>query len=153
MIDPKNIPYGKRLKSDKDVVMYKRFPNASQTVILSAGKPSPLITGYLANGFIEVEGSNKNERFYIAQEKGLNVVDPNEKDTSNIFDTFFDRIKSTVSNKKDTVTKQAGFLSDGFQETVKDSVSFSKVFDNKIKTYGLGIIGILILIVIIKVFD
>lgn len=150
-ITEQNIPFGKRIKSKKDLVMFHRFPDSPDRKILSAGKPSPIVESFLPTGFIVVKGDSKGE-YFIKNSSEIEVVEPDAKDTSKFFDNIFDAGKGFFSNKKRDVEAKAGFLKDGFEKTIEEGTEFSSLFNSDLKKYGIGLISILTLIAIIKIF-
>ena len=115
MRDIKQI-FGKRLKAGFPVTMYRRFPNSKQIETLPPGKPSPLIDSYTKSGYFQLE--NGQENLYVKDAEGIEVVPPNVPDDSVFFDSIIAGVSDWFGNTGRQLSKQAGFLQDGFKESI-----------------------------------
>lgn len=145
---------GKRLKSNNDIIMFRRFPNSEFVETLPAGKPSPRITGYIKKGFWAV--SRNGQDLYIKDQPGVNVVEPSAKDESGFFEGFLSYISDTVGNATTGATKKAGFLQEGFHDATKGIKTDFLSISSKIKPLLFlvaAILGFWLLIKIIGVYQ
>lgn len=147
---------GKRLKSDKQVTMYKRFPNSDVTKTLAVGKPSPKITSIIKRDKktwfqLEAEGESN---WYVKNKKAVKVVPEDAPDESSTIWTLWNQAKDFVGNTTKEANKQAGFLKSGFEESVegvgKGLFSFVGNIGNILLIAGGIIVVILVLIVILN---
>lgn len=111
---------GKRVQSEKPLVMYRRYPNSEYSDTLPAGKPSPVISSYLMNGFFAVQDPGQDEPRYIKDGQHVEIVSPDAADRSGWFSSITAGAADLFSNAATGVSKQSGFLADGFQESVSD---------------------------------
>lgn len=142
---------GKRLKSGNDVTMFYRFPGSQVTKTLPAGKPSPLITSYLASGYYQLDGVASNS-YYVKDSNQVKVVDDNADDDSGLFSSVSSGFFDLVENTSKKAVKNAGFVSDGFKESISGlniaALDFGKDL-KKIVTAGAVAVT---LIIIIKIY-
>lgn len=111
---------GSRARSDKAVTIYRRYPNSEFSDTLPPGKPSPVITSYLASGFIAVQGEGDQEPGYIRDGDHIEIVPKDTPDRSGWFSSITAGAADLFSNAATGISKQSGFLADGFQESVSD---------------------------------
>lgn len=124
MVDVKEI-YNKRLKSDRALVMFERFPGSDSKRTLPAGKPSPRIKSFIrrgSTGYYQLNdkdpASGEAKNLYVKQAEDVEIVDPSAPDDSGIGSGLFSGVFDWVGNTTRAGTKYAGFVGEGFKESV-----------------------------------
>lgn len=142
-----NIPFGKRIKSDVNEIMFLRFPGSSETETLPAGRPSGKIDSWIqkdGKGYFVTEYTDEKNA-YIEDNDRLKIVDENAEDESSFFNSTFSGISDFIGNSSRTVEKNAGFISTGFEDAtgqLKDDIS---KFGNNLKLSGIVAVPFLLL--------
>lgn len=115
------IPFGKKIKSDRDEIIYVGFPGSDITRTLPAGKPSPVIDSFIRGRFYQFNDGTENT--YIEKSEGQEVVEPDAPDDSTPGAGVVAGVTDVFRNTFTGVSKYAGFLGQGFTESV-GSVGF-----------------------------
>lgn len=131
---------GKRIKSPVDEVQRIGFPKSDKVQTLPAGKPSEKITSYIVNdgqGWYQV-----SDQKYIRESNRLQFVDDSAEDESGFLSGAIFAVSDWLSNTGRNAEKKAGFLKEGFNDSISDVGTGFSAINNAIKP-------ILILVVII----
>lgn len=140
--------YGKRLKSDRPIKMFYRFPDSDTIQTLPVGKPSPVINSYLLSGFFEVVGDSTGN-YYIKDSPDLLLVDENEPDESSFFEDVTFSLSDFWNSNSKKVSKYSGFLNEGFKDSVSDLKVDAFKLSKELKFWAV-VIGSVFLISTIK---
>lgn len=144
---------GKRIKSGKDLTVFEGFPGSNKSYTLTAGRPSKKITSYIekknALGVIK-RYYQLEDTDYIEFDESIKIVDENAPDESGFFDELANKFSDSVNDAKKAISKNAGYIKDGFEETKNRSIfemfSYASI-DKPIKIA----IGIVVAIIVFQV--
>lgn len=145
------IPFGKRLKSEMDRIMFERFPGSRVTKVLPAGRPSPPVDSYITDGGYyqlidpEVEGPN----LYLKDTDDLQVVDADAEDESSTLGRAGAWLSTKLGNTAREINAQAGFLESGIDDTFSGIGAGILNFGGNLKWIAILAIPAIIIILVL----
>jgi len=139
---------GKRLKSDKNMIMHIGFPESEEKTTIPPGRPSNKITGYNPKGFYSVSRTGGYDG-YIKNDPSVKLVSKDAKDNSSLLDSAVNFYKDQFNGLKKTVSDNAGYLSKGFDSATNDLTNVSTSIFGSLGNIALGVGGIVIAVLIL----
>lgn len=93
------------------------------------------------------------ENIYVKDVEGIRVVDDQEPEDGTFLETAFARVLDAAGNAGRDAKKKAGFLSEGFRESVRDLKITGLSFSGELKNVIYAITGLLAVVVIISIIN
>jgi hypothetical protein len=115
-----DIPYGKKIKSSRNEVLFIGFPGSDEVQTLPAGRPSLPVDSFIQGEFYSFVDAENNRNLYLRKNEDFQeIVEPGAEDESGVFSAFLP-VADYFRNTGNSIQKNAGFISDGFQKSVSD---------------------------------
>lgn len=115
---------GKRVKSSENETVFRGSPGSDDRYTLPAGKPSGLITSYIQreseNGLVTY--FQVDETDYIKKTDLTKIVDSDSSDDSGFVSGAFLGVSDLFSGAATSISKNAGFIKEGFIQTTDRSL-------------------------------
>ena len=151
------VPYGKRLKSTRDLTMFVGYPGSDTIKTLPAGKPSPVVDSAIMNNgyrYFQLKPADKNSyNLWLKDTMDLKAVPANAKDESSIFNSWWSWAGDTAENTINAAEKRAGFISDAFGKSVSDLGGGIVGFSGNVRTIILIGASVLVLALIAMIIN
>lgn len=146
--------FKKSVKSDKRQTLFVGHPGSDTVRVLPAGQPSPPIKGILKSGHLALKNPNGEKDLYIKDRpEQLEIVEPGAKDDSSLFGRVESSLATLTTNWGTDTLKKARFLSDGFQESVKELKVDAFSLGETIWKISLVLGAVLLIILLLQIFD